>query len=122
MMDILVKNIMKLIDLYGYSDVDFEKKLNLPRSTVYDWRKGRSKSYKKYLPEIANFFNISVDYLLGNEQKNKPTVDDDELTEMLSDPRLKSIYEKLLKLTPENLDLADSQLDAILSHQDKSQK
>lgn len=121
-MDILVKNIMKLIDLYGYSDVDFEKKLNLPRSTVYDWRKGRSKSYKKYLPEIANFFNISVDYLLGNEQKNKPTVDDDELTEMLSDPRLKSIYEKLLKLTPENLDLADSQLDAILSHQDKSQK
>lgn len=97
------------------------KELNMSSGNLSKWKNGivpRSDTLKK----IANYFGVSTDYLLGNEQKNKPTVDDDELSEMLIDPRLKSIYEKLLKLSPENLDLADSQLDAILSHQDKSQK
>ncbi|MDY3987761.1 MAG: helix-turn-helix domain-containing protein [Massilioclostridium sp.] len=121
-MDKLLRNILHEKNSRRITDRDFQKDLGLYSSAVSEWKNGKSKSYQKHLAKIANYFGVSTDYLLGNEQKNKPTVDDDELTEMLSDPRLKSIYEKLLKLTPENLDLADSQLDAILSHQDKSQK
>ena len=33
-----------------------------------DWKSGRVKSYNKYLPQIADFFGVSVDYLLGNEK------------------------------------------------------
>ena len=34
---------------------------------VSDWKSGKSKSYTKYLPQIAEFFGVSVDYLLGKE-------------------------------------------------------
>jgi len=64
-------NVIALLDASGKSDAEIEKDLHLPRSTVYDWRNGRSKSYKKYISEIASYFNVSTDYLLGNEQKNK---------------------------------------------------
>lgn len=48
--------------------------LNLNRQVVTDWRAGRSKSYTKYLPQIADYFGVSVDYLLGKtEQKEKPS-------------------------------------------------
>lgn len=29
-----------------------------------NWKNGNSKSYKKYLPEIAKFFNVSVDAIV----------------------------------------------------------
>ncbi len=31
-----------------------------------DWKNGKIKSYNKYLPQIAAFFNVSVDYLVND--------------------------------------------------------
>ena len=52
--------------------------LGLNRQVVTDWRAGRSKSYKKYLYQIADYFNVSVDYLLGNAPKNTITLLNDD--------------------------------------------
>jgi len=65
-MDNTQNNVISLLDASGKSDAEIEKDLHLPRSTVYDWRNGRSKSYKKYISEIAAYFNVTTDYLLGN--------------------------------------------------------
>ena len=32
------------------------------------WKSGCCTSYMKHLPKIAEFLNVSVDYLLGNEK------------------------------------------------------
>lgn len=50
---------------------DLAKHLNLNRQVVTDWKAHRSKSYKKYLPQIAGFFGVSVEYLLGNESVSR---------------------------------------------------
>lgn len=56
--------------------------LNLNRQVVTDWRAGRSKSYTKYLPQIADYFGVSVDYLLGKtEQKEKLSPEGESLEE-----------------------------------------
>jgi len=78
-MDDTQNRLMFLIDSSGKGDAVIERELNLPRSTIYDWRKGRSKSYKKYVSKIATYFNVSTDYLLGNEQKEKPAAERSEL-------------------------------------------
>lgn len=52
--------------------------LNLNRQVVTDWRAGRSKSYQKYLYQIADYFNVSVDYLLGKSEMKTP---DEELSQ-----------------------------------------
>ena len=39
--------------------------LGLSSNNYTDWKSGKSSSYKKYLPEIAEYLNVSIDYLLG---------------------------------------------------------
>lgn len=58
--------------------------LGLKQTAFSDWKQGRSKSYTKYLPQIAEFFGCSVDYLLGKEQK-KEAVQTDDLNEKKKD-------------------------------------
>ena len=80
-------------------------------NVVSDWRAGRSKSYMKQLPKIAEFLGTTVDYLTGQtddphpaEQKEKaPRPDEARLTEGLNDENIKKLYEyaKLLKLGQE---------------------
>ena len=38
--------------------------LKLKKTAYTDWKSGKSKSYRKYLIEIAEFFNVSLDYLV----------------------------------------------------------
>lgn len=50
--------------------------LGLEKSTFSAWKNGKSSSYKKYLPEIANFFRISVDELVGAENAKTQQLDE----------------------------------------------
>ena len=45
--------------------------LNLKKSTFSNWKKGVNKSYLKYIPNIAEYFGVTVDYLLGKEDTKK---------------------------------------------------
>ena len=56
-----------LIDRSGKKDKEIEQDLSLPRSTIYTWKKGKSRSYTKYIEELADYFNVTVEYLLGRE-------------------------------------------------------
>lgn len=42
--------------------------LGLEKSTFSSWKSGKSKSYTKYIDKIAEFFNVSTDYLLKGEE------------------------------------------------------
>ena len=58
----------RIIELLGDDD---QKKLtdylHLKKTAFTDWKSGRSNSYRKYLIEIAEFFGVSIDYLVyGN--------------------------------------------------------
>ena len=47
---------------------------------ISDLKTGRKKGLSsETLSKIAEYFNVSVDYLLGNEQKKEPTTKSDEL-------------------------------------------
>lgn len=64
----------KIIDLVNSrctNDQQFLSDLNFNRTLLSDWKSGKSKSYLKHINKIAEYFNVSTDYLLGNEQKEK---------------------------------------------------
>lgn len=49
--------------------------LGMSRSTLTELRKGRAKTLKlEKASKIADYFGVSVDYLLGNAQKEKTPV------------------------------------------------
>ena len=55
-----------------------------------EWKSGKSKSYKKYLIEIADFFNVSIDYLVYGKEINSIQ---DNLSE--DEKRLLNMYSQL---------------------------
>ena len=46
--------------------------IGLSKSTPTAWKKKGVTPQASQLQKIADFFNVSTDYLLGNEQKEKP--------------------------------------------------
>lgn len=73
--------------------------LGLKKSAFTDWKLGKSNSYRKYLIEIADFFEVSIDYLVyGKEQQSKIPVEvpKPQLTE--DQERLLEMYELLTDL------------------------
>ena len=72
MIDIYNERIRPLFQLSGLTDKDLEKALGLPRGVIYKWGTGKYKSYKSYLPQIAAYFHVSTDYLLGHTDDPRP--------------------------------------------------
>ena len=63
------ERILSLIDSEFDSDAAFERAANLPPKTVNNWRRNRSSSYMKMLPELATLFGVSVRDLLNTEEE-----------------------------------------------------
>ena len=57
------------------------KATGISTGSLSDWKKGRSSPKADKLQKIADYFGVTVDYLLGNEQKEKPAAKSDGLTE-----------------------------------------
>ncbi len=89
-MDILNK-IMDLLKENKKQQQDLTNFLGLEKSTFTGWKSGKSQSYLKYLPEIAEFFGISVDALLGNKEISPVAQTDQEA-------KLLELYRKLKPL------------------------
>ena len=59
-----------------------------------EWKSGKSKSYRKYLIEIANFFDVSLDYLVYGKENTSSTI------ELKADEReLLGIYNRLSEMS-----------------------
>ena len=85
----VIDNIVFLLKEQHKSQKELCDHLGITKNAFTDWKAGRIKSYTKHLPQIADFFGVSVDYLLGKEDKNKksPSGIPEELLEALaSDP------------------------------------
>ena len=59
-----VERIFELVDQKYKEQLDFAKDLGVTASVASEWRRGKSKSYNKYLPQIAALLDTSVEYLL----------------------------------------------------------
>ena len=115
-MDLYIERIKPLFESSGMTDKDIEEALNLPRGVIYKWGIGKNKSYKRFIPEIAKYFNVSADYLMGLDSpsagiKKERPADGEALTDMqkttidlvksMSDADLK-LFLDILKTVREN--------------------
>lgn len=71
--DPIIQKIIDLLEKQGKTQKNLTDYLGITQNAFTDWKSGRIKSYLKHLAKIAEFFNVSVDYLLGKEQEKKPT-------------------------------------------------
>lgn len=66
--------IINLLNEKGIEQKELAEYLGVHPQLITEWKAGRTKSYKKYIDKIADFFGVSTDYLLGKDQnKKRPT-------------------------------------------------
>ena len=101
-----VNIILNLIAEKKITEQQFLFEMGFNRTLLSDWKSGKSKSYMKHLPKIADYFGVSTDYLLGNtEVKEKPAADGSELLARLSDPKFRELVQILSTASDKDLDL-----------------
>lgn len=82
-MDNFGKTLKMLRNNRNISAVKLSEDLNIHRGSLSNWETGRRTPDSEMLLKIANYFNVSVDYLLGNDKNN--TDDTDLFNELKGD-------------------------------------
>jgi len=90
------------------SVTDMCRGAGVPRSNLSDLKKGRQAGLSaKNLDKIANYFNVSVSYLLGTETTSS-TSEDEELKEYLEllnkKPEMKMLFHTFKGATKEQIE------------------
>ena len=80
---------------------ELAKILNVGQSTISGWENGTFEPDQKTLCKIAEIFNVSIDYLVGNSDTKKPLTSED--MSGLTDKQIK-ILQMMEKMTPEQQD------------------
>lgn len=88
----------KLLMERGVTAYKVAKATGISTGSMTDWKKGRSAPKVDKLQKIADYFGVSVDYLLGNEPKEKTPAEAD----VTFDDFTYAMYGEAKKLTDED--------------------
>ena len=94
----------KLRDLRGVKDADVVRATGITKSTFYDWKSGRSEPKKEKLQKIADFFDVSLDYLMTGEEQNGYYLNEETAKlaqEMFEDEDMRSLFNMKRNMPPE---------------------
>lgn len=96
-MSVILERIFALMNESGKSDYAIRKETGIKNSVISEWRAGRSNPSTNTIITLANYFNVSADYILGlSDEKTtlkkavpmeQPKID----ASLLSDEDLKEI-------------------------------
>ena len=83
----------KLRDKNGKKDADVAKATGITKSTFSDWKSGRSTPKNEKLQKIADYFGVTVDYLMTGkkEEPNIKVYDEHDNVIVLDDETLEII-------------------------------
>lgn len=67
---IVLGNVIRELRLAsGLNQVEFARKLSVTKQTISNWENNNIQPSIDMLGKIADFFNVSTDYLLGRDNK-----------------------------------------------------
>lgn len=102
------ERVLLLIEAEFGSDAAFERTMGLPKKTVNNWRRAKSASYMKILPEISEKFGINIGELLDMPvRRDTSELSDDEI-------RLLQSYRRTRTLPKELRDALCQALDGVI--------
>ncbi|MBQ9085140.1 MAG: hypothetical protein IJY24_05735 [Clostridia bacterium] len=88
--------ILTLIESEFESDAAFERAVGIPNKTVNNWRRGRSASFMRMLPELSARFKVNVGELMDMPLgRDTSELSDDELHMLHLYRRSRSMPEKM---------------------------
>ncbi|MBS6195435.1 MAG: helix-turn-helix domain-containing protein [Clostridiales bacterium] len=117
------KNVFKILRTSsGLTQAEIAEKLNISKSTISMYENGNREPDFETLEEIADFFNVDIDYLLGRTDKTtllpetagQYYLNDDarEMAEfMFKNPEYKVLFDASRKVKKNDIDFVKQMID-----------
>lgn len=90
--------------------------LGLAQTAFTDWKAGKSRSYEKYLPQIADFLAVDVNYLLGRTAIKNAPAEAGGVGTAYSDEAL-TLADDFMSLSPERRQIAKDLVASLIRQQ-----
>lgn len=88
----IVERILDMVSKSGKMDKEIIKATNLSQTALSEWRNGRAYPSTTAIIELADYFNVSTDYILNGK--------DFEINDMAGlDPEWRKIREKIAAMS-----------------------
>ena len=78
------ERVLSLVDSEFESDAAFERDMELPEKTVNNWRRGRSSSFMRILPQLSELFGVNIGELLDIPIRDDSSELSDEEVELVT--------------------------------------
>ncbi len=78
-----MENLRKIRIINGYSQKEFATIIGVPSNTYNQWETGKRQPDYETLSKIADFYDVTVDYLLGRTLKEKPAKTEKSLPDIM---------------------------------------
>lgn len=110
----------QLLQKHGITPYKVSKETGISQTTLSNWKNGNLTPKADKLQKIAEYFNVSVDYLMGrnSDQVNKVTLSEEELKRL----QVLKINDKLRILFDETQQLDNADIDFVLEMVKKLKK
>ena len=69
--ELFAKKLKKARENTGFTQVDVSREVKIPRSTIANYETGRTEPDLENVGILADFYGVSVDWLLGTKGENK---------------------------------------------------
>lgn len=120
-----------LRDRYGLSDYAVAKGAGVGRSTLSDWKTGKHIPNRENMKKIADFFHVSIDYLMTGEipslkkpgqTESKQYYLDPESAELAEfahkNPEYKVLFDASRNVKPEDIEFVLQMIKRTTNHED----
>lgn len=120
-----IERLLIMSDLYNrIEELCSNRKINITtmcresgtsRASLTDLKMGRKQGLSaETLSKISKYFGVSVDFLLGNKQKEKPAISkDDELNKLLKNEKIRNIVMRLDGASEDTVEMIAKFIEAV---------
>lgn len=93
-----------LLQKFDVTPYKVSKETGVSQSTLSDWKRGISTPKNDKLKKIADYFGVSVNFLMTGEEPNGYYLNEETAKlaqEMFEDPDMRSLYDMKRKMPPD---------------------
>lgn len=101
----------------GLSQFELAKKLSTSKSTISMYEQGRRTPSYEGLEEMADYFNVDMDYLMGRSDYTTRIVKYDSAREFAS-PKHEILYKRMRNASEKELEKLEKMWDLIADEED----
>lgn len=103
-----LNNILRLLKVHKKTQKELCGFLGINGQAFTNWKNGNSESYKKYLPQIAEFFGVSLASLIDEKETELPKLFYVPLyDESSKEDKFLKLYQQISKKETAEADLAE---------------